>query len=117
MAPPATVECMAKKFYIPIDLGELEQFGARVQNLPSAPSPSVEGQIYHNTTDHNLHLFDGSSWVELALGGNGAGDVVGPSSATDNAIARYDTTTGKLIQNSGATITDAGILQSPSGAE
>ena len=28
------------------------------------------------------------------------GDVVGPSSATDNAVARYDTTTGKLIQNS-----------------
>ena len=108
---------MAKKFYVPIDLGELELFDARVQNLPSAPTSPVEGQIYHNTTDHNLHLFDGSSWVELALGGNGAGDVVGPSSATDNAIARYDTTTGKLIQNSGAAITDAGILQSPSGAE
>jgi hypothetical protein len=34
------------------------------------------------------------------------GDVVGPSSATDNAIVRFDTTTGKLIQNSGATIDD-----------
>lgn len=37
----------------------------------------------------------------------GGGDVVGPSSATDNAIARYDSTTGKLIQDSsGATIGD-----------
>jgi hypothetical protein len=36
------------------------------------------------------------------------GDVVGPSSATDNAIARYDTTTGKLIQNSVVTIGDTG---------
>lgn len=36
------------------------------------------------------------------------GDVVGPASATDNAIARYDTTTGKLIQNSIVTIDDAG---------
>jgi len=34
------------------------------------------------------------------------GDVVGPSSATDNAIVRFDTTTGKLIQNSGATLDD-----------
>lgn len=34
------------------------------------------------------------------------GDVVGPSSATDNAIARYDGTTGKLIQNSAVTIDD-----------
>ena len=48
-----------------------------------------------------------------AFGGGGAGgsgDVVGPASATDNAIARYDTTTGKLIQNSGATIDDSGNL-------
>ena len=36
------------------------------------------------------------------------GDVVGPSSATDNAIARFDTTTGKLLQNSVVTIGDTG---------
>lgn len=39
--------------------------------------------------------------------GSGSGDVVGPASATDNAIARFDTTTGKLIQNSGVTIDDS----------
>jgi hypothetical protein len=38
----------------------------------------------------------------------GGGDVVGPASATDNAIARYDGTTGKLIQNSVTTIDDTG---------
>lgn len=32
--------------------------------------------------------------------------VQGPASATDNAIARYDGTTGKLIQNSAVTIDD-----------
>jgi len=36
------------------------------------------------------------------------GDVVGPVSATDNAVARYDTTTGKLIQNSLVIIDDSG---------
>ena len=36
------------------------------------------------------------------------GDVVGPASATDNAIARFDTTTGKLIQNSVVTVSDTG---------
>lgn len=36
----------------------------------------------------------------------GPGDVVGPSSASDNAIARFEGTTGKLIQNSGITIAD-----------
>ena len=44
-----------------------------------------------------------------ATGGGGSGDVVGPSSATDNAFARFDGTTGKLIQNStGATLSDTG---------
>lgn len=38
------------------------------------------------------------------------GDVVGPASATDNAIARFDTTTGKLIQNSTVTVSDAGVV-------
>ena len=38
------------------------------------------------------------------------GDVVGPASATDNAIARYDTTTGKLLQNSVVTVGDTGAV-------
>lgn len=38
----------------------------------------------------------------------GTGDVIGPASATDNAITRFDGTTGKLIQNSTATIDDNG---------
>jgi hypothetical protein len=38
------------------------------------------------------------------------GDVVGPASATDNAIARYDSTTGKLIQNSVVTVSDTGAI-------
>jgi hypothetical protein len=38
------------------------------------------------------------------------GDVVGPASATDNAIARFNTTTGKLIQNSVVTVSDAGVV-------
>ena len=43
-------------------------------------------------------------------GGSGSGDVVGPSSATDNAVARYNGTTGKIIQNSAVTIDDSGNL-------
>lgn len=42
-----------------------------------------------------------------STGGSGSGDVVGPASATDNAVARFDTTTGKLIQNSVVTIADS----------
>lgn len=40
----------------------------------------------------------------------GAGDVTGPVSSTDNAIARFDLTTGKLLQNSAVTVDDAGNI-------
>ena len=46
------------------------------------------------------------SWAHL-------GDVLGPASATDNAVARFDGVTGKRIQNSLATLDDAGNLSLP----
>ena len=36
----------------------------------------------------------------IAATSGGTGDVVGPASSTDNALVRFDSTTGKLIQNS-----------------
>jgi len=57
-----------------------------------------------------LVVWNGVDFVEVA-----SGDVDGPSSATDNAIARFDGTTGKLIQNSAVTIDDSnnvsGVVQ------
>lgn len=41
-----------------------------------------------------------------AIAGSGNGDVVGPAGSTDNAIARFNGTTGKSIQNSGVLIDD-----------
>lgn len=41
-----------------------------------------------------------------ATGAAGGGDFSGPASATDNAIVRFNGTTGKLGQNSGITIDD-----------
>ena len=38
---------------------------------------------------------------------SGAGDVVGPAASTDNALARFDATTGKLLQNSGVIVDDS----------
>jgi len=38
------------------------------------------------------------------------GDVVGPVSSTDNSLVRFDTTTGKLVQNSTVTLDDTGSL-------
>lgn len=62
---------------------------------------------------------DGSDWndpdpvsvgdaLDSLAGGavGGSGDVVGPASAADNAVARFNSTTGKLIQNSALLVTD-----------
>lgn len=38
---------------------------------------------------------------------NAGGDVTGPASSTDNAVVRFDGTTGKLIQDSGVLIDDS----------
>lgn len=43
-------------------------------------------------------------------GGGGTGDVVGPASSVNNAIATFDGTTGKLIQNSIPLVTSTGEI-------
>ncbi len=56
------------------------------------------------TADKEYICLDATStaavWTETT-GGTGAGDVVGPGSAVDNRICTFDSTTGKLIQDSG----------------
>lgn len=67
-----------------------------------------------------LPAADGGSGQFLSTNGSGVlswsspaggGDVVGPASSTDNAVARFDLTSGKLLQNSAATLSDLGVLQ------
>lgn len=50
-----------------------------------------------------------TNWIDhrtMLPGTVGSGDVVGPASATDNALPRFDGTTGKLLQGSGVLVTD-----------
>ena len=61
------------------------------------------------TADATTYLRGDNTWATVA-GGGGGGDVVGPASATDNAVARYDEATGKLLQDSGAAVDDAGNI-------
>lgn len=68
-----------------------------------------------------LNYQDGILYYKNASGnsinsiGNVAG-VVGPASATDNAIARFDLATGKLVQNSLVTVSDTGAITAPSAS-
>ena len=53
-------------------------------------------------------MYDGTQFLLMndPAGATG-GDVTGPASATDNAVVRFDGTTGKLVQNSVVTIADS----------
>lgn len=53
----------------------------------------------------------GLAWGQSS--GGGGGSFNGPASSTDDAILRYDGTTGDLAQNSLVTISDAGAITAP----
>lgn len=54
-----------------------------------------------------LTIDDATGRLLVDMSGGGTGDVVGPASSTDNAIARFNGTDGKAIQNSGVIIDDS----------
>ena len=69
------------------------------------------GEFIFTTDEKQVWIGDGTTvgGIPVATGaGPTSGDVVGPASATDNALVRWDGTTGKLIQDSSVLVTDAG---------
>ena len=66
-------------------------------------SASGTGIVQEITLGTNLSM---SGTTLNAVGGSGSGDVVGPASAVDSNFAAFDSTTGKLIKDSGSNASD-----------
>lgn len=92
-----------------------------VKKLRTSTGPSV--LTVGAVVDGEFLKRSGTSIISGAPGGGGLGDVVGPGSSTDNAVARFDSTTGKIIQNSNLTLpddaasTEVGYLNIPQNSQ
>jgi hypothetical protein len=73
----------------------------------------VDGLCWYNSTTGKFRARQAGATVDLISAGGGSGDVEGPASATDNAVARFNLATGKVIQNSSVGISDAGEVALP----
>jgi len=73
-------------------------------------------ELGYETDMGRFKFGDGATaWNDLDYFEAGAGDVEGPGTSTDNAIARFHQGTGKVIQNSLVTIDDSGSPNIPTG--
>lgn len=64
--------------------------------------------IYDPALGHDREMVVGTDSIHPAFvaGGSGLGDVVGPASATDLTVPRFDGVSGKTLQASGVTVSD-----------
>jgi len=61
---------MARRILVPLDMGKNEVQNMRFHTLAGAPATPVEGQPYHNSTDHKTYVWNGSAWTDMTNQGS-----------------------------------------------
>jgi len=109
------IDCSASPNYPAATVGDVYKVSV-AGKIGSSSGPNVEvGDILLCcvTSAAGTHASVGANWSIEQVNIDGA--VIGPASATDNAISRFDSTTGKIIQDSLVTVDDSGSINIPSG--
>lgn len=83
---------------------------ASLNNPSPVVSPATGLLIYNSGTNQSVgfYFWTGTQWKMLKP--QETTDVQGPAVSTDNAIARFDGTSGNIIQNSSVILDDAGNM-------
>ena len=88
------------KFLTSIDLTKNQLLNAAIQNLGSAPSSPALGQIYYNTGDNKLYVYNGGSWVDATS--------VTRLKGSSGSTAAYTTGDLNLVGGTNVTVTQVG---------
>jgi hypothetical protein len=80
------------------------------ERIKGRASGALTGDPQDLTPDQASAILDAATDPFVRTSAAATGDVVGPASATDEAIARFDLATGKLLQNSTVLLDNNGKL-------
>lgn len=102
--------------YIDLPAQASPRWKSPVANSAALPlTGNTAGDVRVTLNTDFIYVWSGSAWI-LAAGGASLGDVVGPASSTNNALALFNGTTGKLLKNSTLTYDGSSLSKTTDNA-